>query len=381
MWWDKFEGTGTKRVLIFGGGLIGSGIGARLMSQGGWELTLVEPAQGVRDAWEQWITDMDGACGIYPELEALHGAEAFDWIVLAVPESSCAMLLVALAEALESGRIALSACGGIVPLNSSMGELHYVASRLGLQDRYVPVHPIAGSERRGFSPLRLLQLEGAPAVMGASGAMAPVVAGVRGLVADLGLEIVEMSLQEHDAYYAATSHLNHLLAVLQCALQPEQPEVAPPSGAVNRRLAKSDAGLWADVLWHNRREVLRAIEGLDALLDLARQSLCAPSPEKLEGLWRRCQSGDTLELWRDEIDEIDDQVAVLLSERLRWVQRIGGEKRSRNRPIEDKGREAQVLRRVVRRGELQTQDPQTQQALTSMYQSIMAQCRAVQSHG
>lgn len=378
---DRKDSNGAKRVLLFGGGLIGSGVGARLMSQDGWQLTLVEPAQGVREAWEQWVTDMDGDCGIYSELEALQKTEAFDWIVLAVPESSCAMLLVVLAEALESGHISLTLNGGIVPLNSSMGALQYVASRLGLQDRYVPVHPIAGSERRGFSPLRLLQLEGAPAVMGASGAMTPVVAGVRGLVSALGLETIEMTLQDHDAYYAATSHLNHLIAVLQSALLPERPEVAPPSGAVNRRLAKSDAGLWADVLWHNRREVLRAIEGLDALLDLARQSLCAPSPESLEVLWRRCQSGDTLELWRDEIDQIDDQVAVLLSERLRWVQRIGGVKRSRNRSIEDKGREAQVLRRVVQGGAVQTQDSQTQQALAAMYQTIMAQCRAVQRHG
>lgn len=83
----------------------------------------------------------------------------------------------------------------------------------------------------------------------------------------------------------------------------------------------------------------------------------------------------SLEELRKKIDQIDTELVRLIAERLRIAREIGGEKRSRGKPVEDTTREERVLesaRRVARDENLNEAD------IASIYKQIMILSKGVQ---
>ena len=76
--------------------------------------------------------------------------------------------------------------------------------------------------------------------------------------------------------------------------------------------------------------------------------------------------------YRNKIDEIDEEIVRLLSERLQIGGKIGTLKALKGQKIRDKQREAEVLRS---RGDLA---PEYRDAIEAIFDTIMAQTREVE---
>ena len=78
--------------------------------------------------------------------------------------------------------------------------------------------------------------------------------------------------------------------------------------------------------------------------------------------------------WRKRIDEIDTQLAELLSERSSCVIEIGKIKRKRDLPVYDPEREREILSRVTR----DNRGPLDNEALKRLFEKILDESRRVE---
>ncbi len=175
-------------------------------------------------------------------------AEA-DLIILATPVGSMSHLVELMLESgLRPGAV-ISDVGSV----KSMVHREIEPLLAGTGVEFVGSHPMAGSEKAGFSAARADLFEGAACVItGESSAQSAVL----DFWTSLGCNCYVMSPEEHDAAVARVSHLPHVMASCTAlsALSPD-----PKSGAIaggglrdTTRVASGDAQLWAEILSENR---------------------------------------------------------------------------------------------------------------------------------
>ncbi len=141
---------------------------------------------------------------------------------------------------------------------------------------FVPCHPIAGSELSGVESSRADLYAGKQVIMTPTGSTSPEhVERARGLWQALGCEVSLMTPQEHDAAYAAVSHLPHLIAFayMQSLLAQDEPQrlmALAGSGFQDfTRIAASEPKLWRDVLLANKSALSDQIRDFkEALFEL-----------------------------------------------------------------------------------------------------------------
>ena len=78
--------------------------------------------------------------------------------------------------------------------------------------------------------------------------------------------------------------------------------------------------------------------------------------------------------WRNRIDEIDTQLAELLSERSRCVIEIGKIKRQQHLPVYDPQREKEIFERIMRNN----RGPLENAALKRLFERILDESRRVE---
>ncbi|HKZ76932.1 MAG TPA: chorismate mutase [Pyrinomonadaceae bacterium] len=83
----------------------------------------------------------------------------------------------------------------------------------------------------------------------------------------------------------------------------------------------------------------------------------------------------SIEDWRAEIDEIDDQLIRLLNTRARLAAKIGGLKQRAGLPLNDAERE----QRVVARMQTNNPGPLDDDAVSKLFQCIIRESRRVES--
>ena len=140
----------------------------------------------------------------------------------------------------RGGRRGAASAGRWSPTSaaSRAGPLTQVADRADeALARYVGSHPMAGSERSGPLAASAALFDGRPWAVTPHAHSAPgAVALVEALARLCGAEPVRLSPGEHDRAVARTSHLPHLLAVLDAGQLAERPARAPrPVGAGGAR--------------------------------------------------------------------------------------------------------------------------------------------------
>jgi len=237
---------------------------------------------------------------------ALLAVSGADIVLLAVP--------VAASEAtFKAIRHGISADTLVMDVGSTKGDV-IEAARNGLQKQFasfVPAHPIAGKEVSGIEHAEASLFTGRQVVL------TPVKTTLRSNVqrasqvwSGIGANVVTMTHEEHDAAFAAVSHLPHLLAFAYTNALTGQPQgdrflsLAGPGFRDFSRIAASDPVMWRDVLLANREQVLqqsqafrKALEDLEALMtagDLQglEQSIAAAS--KARAAWKPNSSTDAL---------------------------------------------------------------------------------------
>jgi prephenate dehydrogenase len=166
------------------------------------------------------------------------------------------------------------------------------AARRVLRERigsFVPAHPIAGKELAG------VQHADAQLYQGRSVILTPLPqtdsAQVKRAVdvwSAIGAQVFTMSAEDHDAAFAAVSHLPHLLAFAYFQSVMNQPagrdylSLAGPGFRDFTRIAASDPTVWRDILGSNREEVLKQIGHLRASVDRFEALLKAGDASGLE---------------------------------------------------------------------------------------------------
>jgi prephenate dehydrogenase len=200
-----------------------------------------------------------------------------DVVLVAAPVAQYAQLFAALAPALGSGTIVTDA-------GSTKADV-VAAARAGLGPaiaRFVPGHPIAGTEHSGaqaaFAELfdaRTVILTPMPETN--ADALARVAALWRGC----GARVSVLEPAQHDAIYAAVSHLPHLAAfafVAELARRPDAATLLAHAGSGFRdftRIGASSPEMWRDIALANRAPLLAELDAYRAALDATRAMLAA----------------------------------------------------------------------------------------------------------
>ncbi|WP_420800832.1 bifunctional prephenate dehydrogenase/3-phosphoshikimate 1-carboxyvinyltransferase [Pseudomonas cavernae] len=231
---------------------------------------------GVVDRCE---TDLAAAC---------RGA---DVIQLAVPILAMEKLLAQLAK-LELGDAVLTDVG------SAKGSVVCAARQAfnGMPARFVPGHPIAGSEQSGVEAAKTTLFRRHKVILTPleeTDSAALVL--VDRLWRELGADVEHMQVEHHDQVLAATSHLPHLLAftlVDSLAQRSENLEIFRYAAGGFRdftRIAGSDPVMWHDIFLANREAVLRTLDTFRDDLDALRDAVDVGDGHQLLGVFTRAR--------------------------------------------------------------------------------------------
>lgn len=152
--------------------------------------------------------------------------------------------------------------------------------REDLLAHYVPLHPIAGSEKSGVEAARETLFVGAAAVLTPlEGTDTHAIETVSALWSLTGARIVTMSPETHDRVYALVSHAPHLLAyaMMRAAITSEVGgEALKAAGGGFRdftRIAQADPWLWKDIFIANRRALLETLDAFEGALKQLREAV------------------------------------------------------------------------------------------------------------
>jgi prephenate dehydrogenase len=154
------------------------------------------------------------------------------------------------------------------------------------QCRFVGGHPLAGSEKSGYTHADPQLFVGRWVILTPTACTCPeATERVAAFWEALGARVQFMSPQDHDRALALTSHLPHLVASALAGILPGKwAEFAASGFRDTTRIAASLPDIWAPIFLHNRPAVLEMLERLENRLQAFRQALQQEDREKLIAL-------------------------------------------------------------------------------------------------
>jgi len=208
-----------------------------------------------------------------------------DLVFLAVP-------LGAMRDAFDVLRTCLPAQALITDGGSAKGSVVADCRAVApeLLPRFVPGHPIAGTENNGVAASFAELYQNRRVILTPlEENTRPAVDLVRGMWEACGAEVTEMSVQHHDEVLAATSHLPHMLAfglVDTLASLKENDEIFRYAAGGFRdftRIASSNPVMWRDICIANRDALSPILAAFaEEMGELAARIAAADGDELLE---------------------------------------------------------------------------------------------------
>ncbi|WP_435605478.1 bifunctional prephenate dehydrogenase/3-phosphoshikimate 1-carboxyvinyltransferase [Pseudomonas knackmussii] len=275
-----------RRLVVVGLGLIGGSFAKGLR-----EKALFEEVVGVdRDPQSRRLAVELGVVDRCEESLEVACRDA-DVIQLAVPILAMEKVLAELAG-YDLGNAVLTDVG------SAKGNVVRAAKAVfgGMPARFVPGHPIAGSEQSGVEAANPTLFRRHKVIL------TPVDSTddealmlVDRLWRELGADVEHMEVEHHDEVLAATSHLPHLLAftlVDSLAKRSENLEIFRYAAGGFRdftRIAGSDPVMWHDIFLANREAVLRILDVFRDDLDALRDAVDSRDGHQLLGVFTRAR--------------------------------------------------------------------------------------------
>jgi len=242
-----------ERLALIGVGLIGGSLALALREAGAVGTITGYSRRAYHREQAQRIGIVDRAV----DDPAVAVADA-DMVVVATPVSVIAPML-------DSIRDSLPAQAVITDVGSVKGSIVESANRLGAAiNRFVPGHPIAGTERSGPAAAQPDLFRGRRVVLTPTMQSDPeAVAQVRAMWTAVGALVNEMDAARHDEVFAATSHLPHALAYcLVDMLAAGDDRLLQYTGGGFQdftRIASSDPEMWRDICLANRPALVRQL--------------------------------------------------------------------------------------------------------------------------
>jgi len=170
------------------------------------------------------------------------------------------------------------------------------AARRVLKERissFVPAHPIAGKEVAGVGHADAALYTNRQVILTPIAQTDPdLVQKATDVWAAIGSQVLRMTPENHDAAFAAVSHLPHMLAFAYFNSVARQPagkdflSLAGPGFRDFTRIAASDPAVWRDILISNREELLKQAMRFRHSLDAMEHVIKSGNVEALEDLIR-----------------------------------------------------------------------------------------------
>jgi len=159
---------------------------------------------------------------------------------------------------------------------------------------YVPGHPIAGSENSGVGAARSDLFAGREIILTPNHRTDQQALEQVAVMWELTrARVTSMSVQDHDAALAASSHSPHMLAyALTMALADDPLDPMQHGGGALRdmtRIAGSDPIMWRDIALTNRDALLTAMTAVEGEITALKSLIAAQDGEGLKEYFARCR--------------------------------------------------------------------------------------------
>lgn len=285
-----------NKLVVIGVGLIGGSFALALKRAG-----LVNTVTGVGRS----PANLDAALrlGVVDEINVDPASAVVDadMVLLAVPVGQMGAVMAAIAPALPAHAVVSDA--GSTKQDVVALARQYLPQHL---PRFVPAHPIAGAEKSGAEAALVDLYHNKNLVITALPEnTADAVKLVRYLWLGCGARIREMTPAEHDAVFAAVSHLPHLLAfalVDEIAAKPNAEQCfrfAASGFRDSTRIASSSPEMWRDISLANRDALLEELQQYQQQLTRLQQLLANTDGEGMLAMFTRAR--DARNHWLTEI--------------------------------------------------------------------------------
>jgi prephenate dehydrogenase len=281
------------KVAVLGVGLIGGSIGLAARRRLNAEVVGFDPDSATVDrATEAGVIDR----GTATVAAACEGAEV---VFCAAPVAG----LAALAEA------ALAACGPDTVVTDVGSTKRDIVAALGVDERFIGGHPLAGAETSGVENAREDLFEGArwyltPKSARSSGLLYD---RLQRTVVGLGAKVQAIDAEAHDRLMATISHLPHVVAnvlvgqaVAELTRDSERMPEVGPSFRDTTRVAGANPAIWGDIFASNSEAVAEAVDAVAGRLREAAKLIRAGEREAVAE-WHSGAAADRRRLLETEL--------------------------------------------------------------------------------
>jgi prephenate dehydrogenase len=238
------------RLAVIGIGLIGGSLALSLKKKG-----FVSNVIGVDNNPDHQAEAL--RLGIVDEIMTLEDAvKLSDIIAIATPVNIAEKLLPSVLDLVDQQVV--------FDLGSTKEAVAQIASVHAKKGRFVPTHPMWGTEFSGPSAAQSDAFENkATVICNAEQVDTDALLTVERLYKTLGMHIVSMNATKHDIHVAYVSHISHItsFALANTVLEKEKEsdnifELASGGFDSTVRLAKSNAATWVPIFMQNKENVL-----------------------------------------------------------------------------------------------------------------------------
>jgi cyclohexadieny/prephenate dehydrogenase len=222
--------------------------------------------------------------------EAVRGAQL---VVLGVPPAACGEVAARLGSALPADAI-------VTDVGSVKAQIvRDVVPHLPDPRRFVPGHPVAGTEHSGPDAGFATLFDGRWCILTPPHGTHPeAVETLSQFWTGLGANVEVMTPEHHDLVLAITSHVPHLIAYnivgtaadLETVTQSEVMKFSAGGFRDFTRIASSDPTMWRDVFLHNKEAVLEMLGRFNEDLTALQRAIRWGDGDKLFELFNRTRA-------------------------------------------------------------------------------------------
>lgn len=244
-----------NRVAILGPGLLGGSLALALRERTGAEIAVWgRRAEAVAEVAESGFADL-------ASVDVREVVEGADMVVLCTPIGVMPALAGEIAPALASTALVTDVGSVKSPV---VKELQRIFTG---NARFIGSHPMAGSERAGWSAARANLFDGSVCIVTPDEhCAASDVSRLSEFWKLVGCEVRYLSPDEHDEIVALVSHLPHLIAAgLVEMIETRNPaafDFCGPGFRDTTRVASGPSAMWAEILQSNRTAVRKSAEAM-----------------------------------------------------------------------------------------------------------------------
>lgn len=269
-----------KNIAIVGLGLMGASLALTIRKriEGVTIYGVSRSQRTVHIALKQGIIDIGSR-----NIRSLLSHTSLDLIIIATPIRSIIDVLAEIDNYAEEPVI-VTDCG-----STKMRLLNDIEKRKFVSVRFVGSHPMAGSHERGIDAARdNLYEDSFSFVIKTKKTDADAMRFVKAFWKILGVKTYTKSPKEHDEIVAKISHIPHCVAsILLHSITTKNEDVLKYASSGLRdsvRIARSDSSLWADILVHNKINVMRGLERIEKSIQTYKMALVNDASTKIENL-------------------------------------------------------------------------------------------------